>query len=108
MARHPLSGQTRDALAILAQATRAARIRRGWTSRELAERVGVSLPTIVKVERGDPGVAVGTVLEAAALVGVPLFDADPEGRRRFASHKSAELALLPAAARPRRRIADDF
>lgn len=78
------------------------------TVRELAERVGVSAPTIIKVERGDPGVAIGTVFEAATLVGVPLFDEHPDVRRSYAAQKRAELALLPAAARARREVDDDF
>jgi transcriptional regulator with XRE-family HTH domain len=103
-----VSPATTVALDILAAAIRAARLRRGWTVRELAERVGVSHPTIAKVERGDPTVAVGTMLEAATLVGVPLFDADPADRDRYGAQKRAELALLPAAARPRRTVDDDF
>ena len=99
---------TNEALSILATAIRTARLRRVWTIRELAERVGVSQPTIIKVERGDPTVAAGTMLEAATLVGVPLFDVDADDRGRYGAHKRAELALLPAAARPRRRIDDDF
>ena len=103
-----ISPLTKEALGILATVIRTARLRRGWTVRELAERVGVSQPTMIKVERGDPTVAVGTMLEAATLVGVPLFDVDADNRDRYGAHKRAELALLPAAARPRRRIDDDF
>jgi transcriptional regulator with XRE-family HTH domain len=99
---------TADALAILSASIRAARLRRGWTLRELAERVGVSKPTMLKVERGDPSVAIGTTLEAATLVGVPLFDVDDRARARYLAHKRTELALLPAAARRRRVVDDDF
>jgi len=103
-----VSKVTREALQLLAEAVRAGRLQRGWTAAELAERVGVSRPTIVSVERGDPGVAIGTVLEAAQLVGVPLFDADPDALERYRAYKRTELALLPAAARPRRKVDDDF
>ncbi len=108
MSGRVLSGVTLAALDILATAIRAARLRRGWTLRELAERVGVSEPTIIKVEQGSPTVAVGTVLEAATLVGVPLFDEDPDRRELYRAQRRAELALLPEAARPRRPIDDDF
>lgn len=103
-----ISGATVETLMLLAEAVRVGRLQRGWTVGELAERVGVSRPTIVRVERGEPGVAVGTVLEAAYLVGVPLFDADPDVRERYRAYKRTELALLPAAARPRRKVDDDF
>jgi hypothetical protein len=57
----------------------------------------------------DPIVAVGTVLEAAALVGVPLFDADPVVRQRHQELLAVELKLLPQAARtPRVEAEDDF
>ena len=68
----------------------------------------MSAPTLIKVERGDPGVAIGTVLEAAKLVGVPLFDEHPDVRERYNAQKRSDLALLPAAARPRRQVDDDF
>ena len=104
----PVSPTTAEVLSILAAAIRSGRIRRGMTVRDLAERVGVSAPTVIKVERGDPGVAIGTVLEAAKLVGVPLFDERPDVRERYNAQKRSDLALLPAAARPRRQVDDDF
>lgn len=86
---------------------RAGRIRRGWTVNALAERVGVSKPTIVKVERGDPGVAIGTVFEAAILVGVPLFHVDADTRAQHRAFQRAELTLLPGSVRER-HVDDDF
>ena len=108
MARSPASPATAEALGIIATAIRSARLRRGWTVEELAERVGVSHPTITKVERGDPSVAAGTLFEAATVLGVPLFDPDPATRERYGASKRAELALLPMAARRRRTVDDDF
>lgn len=104
----PVSPSTDEALSILAAAIRSGRIRRRMTIRELAERVGVSAPTVIKVERGDPGVAIGTVFEAAKFVGVPLFDEHPDVRFRYNAQKRSDLALLPAAARPLRPVDDDF
>ena len=103
-----MSPRATEALRMLGASIRAARKRRRWTVDELAERVGVSTPTARKVERGDPTVAVGTMFEAAVLVGVPLFDQDPTRRELFAASKSLELALLPAAIRPRAEVDDDF
>lgn len=108
MGRVVLSPEAAEALRLLATSVRAARLRRGWTVGELAERAGVSRPTMMKVEHGDPGVAVGTVLEAAVLVGVPLFDPSAEARGRYAAAKQTELALLPAAARVVPVVDDDF
>lgn len=108
MPRIVLSPETATALELLAGSIRAARLRRGWTIAELAERVGVSRPTIAKIERADPGVAIGTAFEAARLVGVPLFTESDRDRERYAAHKRVELELLPASARPRRAVDDDF
>lgn len=103
-----ISPVTSEALEILAGSVRAGRIRRGWTVAELAERVGVSVPTLRKVERGDPNVALGTALEAAVLVGVALFGDDPELRHHHLAARQRELALLPSVVRPRAEVDDDF
>ncbi len=102
-----ISPQTTEALRLIASAIRARRLRRNWSIDELATRVGGSHPTIIRLERGDPRVAVGTVLEAATLVGVPLFDEDPVARSRYQQHLAAELSLLPQAGRMRRTHVDD-
>lgn len=84
-----------------------ARRERRWTLAELAERVGVSVVTMRKVERGDPSVALGTAFEAAALVGVPLFHHDPARRSVEGEVVQSRLAVLPATVRPR-HVDDDF
>ncbi|MCY4423877.1 MAG: helix-turn-helix transcriptional regulator [Acidimicrobiaceae bacterium] len=84
-----------------------ARRERRWTLAELAERVGVSVVTMRKVERGDPSVALGTAFEAAALVGVPLFHQDSARRSVEGEVVNSRLAVLPATVRPR-RVDDDF
>ncbi len=78
------------------------------TVAELAERVGVSVPTIRKVESGDPTVAIGTAFEAATIVGVVLFDGDPTRRVLEAGRVRDQLALLPQLVRPMRPYNDDF
>jgi hypothetical protein len=60
-----------------------------------------------KVEHGELSVALGTALEAASLVGVTLYESDE--RRTLENRRIGEtLALLPSAARPLRRVDDDF
>jgi len=55
--------------------------------------------------RGSPGVAAGTVFEAAHLVGVELYG----GRRELAGSIIAnELALLPQRGRSQRAADNDF
>ena len=102
-----VSPVAREALEILGTRIRIGRIRRGWTLAALAERVGVSKPTMIRIERGDSKVAIGAVLEAAALTGVALFDPDPDVRANRRALQQAELTLLPRAVR-QRRVDDDF
>ena len=42
----------------------------GITARELAERAGVSVDTIGRLEHGDPSVGLGKVLAVARVVGI--------------------------------------
>ena len=95
-----------EALQVLGSTVRAARLQRRWTAAELAERLGVSRPTVAKIERGDPSVAVGTGFEAAALLDVALFE-DDVTRDRYGRSKRTELALLPARARRPKAVFDD-
>ena len=107
MAVATISPITTEALQLLAASIKVQRLRRHWSIDELARRVGVSHPTIINIERADPKVAVGTFLEAAVLVGVPLFDADPLVRTRRHDRLAAELKLLPKAARLSKVEPDD-
>ncbi len=96
-----------EAARLLGSRVALARRERRWTLAELAERVGVSVVTIRKVERGDPTVALGTALEAATLVGVTLFHEDPVRRSLEVEAVQARLAMLPASVR-RAAVDDDF
>lgn len=96
--RAPLPMTTR-AVTALGSLIAAGRRQRGWTAAELGERLGVSAPTVTRIEKGDPGVAVGTVFEAALLVGVRLFDVEPNELARVARDAEQRLALLPSRVR---------
>lgn len=93
---------------LLGAGVRLGRRQRRWTAAELAERIGVSETTMLKVERGDPGVRLGIAFEAAALVGVPLFDEDRSRRKLEAARIEDRLAVLPERARQPRDVDDDF
>lgn len=98
----------REAARLLGQRVHEARLERRWSQASLAERLGVTLTTVRKVERGDPSVKLGTAFEAAALLGVALFSADPGRRAAEIDRVSGRLALLPASARRAVVIDDDF
>ena len=106
--RRPYSRQTLEAVTLLGAQVRLARIERGWTIEELAERVGATHVTIRRVERGNPRVAVGVAFEAASLVGVPLFHPDHERRELEEAWVANRLALLPSRVRETRGVPDAF
>ncbi len=66
---------------------------------ELAQRVGIGVVTMRKIERGDPSVGLGLAFEAASLTGVALFH---EETARFSLEKARvedRLAVLPRRVR---------
>lgn len=104
----PYSPLTIEAGRLLGSHIATARRERRWTAAELAERVGVSRPTIHKIERGDLTVAIGAAFEAATILGVPLFGDDPTRRRLEAARLDDRLAVLPRTVRRPARVRDDF
>jgi len=93
------SRYSRDAATLLSQLIRRARIERRITVEELAERAGMSRGLVHRIEKGDLGCAIGAVFEAAAVVGVRLFDADRSRIAREISANNATMILLPQAVR---------
>ncbi len=89
--------KARHAARILGAQISAARTHRRWTTTRLAEQINVSLPTLRKIEKGDPSVSIGSVLDAAVAVGVPLFGSDVD---RLAEHIEDRIALLPGRVAP--------
>lgn len=101
------SPYTLEALELLGELVRVARRERRWKQSELAERVGVSVGTLKKVEHGDPTVAVGLVFELATLAGVPLFHPDDERLSLDLERTRARSALLPKRVVPGAGDVDD-
>ena len=103
------------AIELLGEMIRTGRIELKITGMEMASRMGASRALIQRIEKGDPGCAIGAVFEAAAITGVPLFDTDPLSERekdRLGARRAIAgemLRLLPKAARKSKRaIKDDF
>jgi len=57
-------------LADFGERLRLARLRRQLTATTVAERCAISRPTLVKVERGDPSVTLGTYLRVLVVYGL--------------------------------------
>lgn len=95
---------------LLGHLVRKARIERKISTIDVAERAGISRGLLRRVEAGDPGCAIGTVFEVAAIVGVKLFDAEPAAISRAIATNRDLLTLLPKSIRlPKgEQVNDDF
>ena len=60
---------TAQALRALGENLAIARVRRRESQRAWARRLGVSVPTLIRMERGDPGVGIGIYATALWLIG---------------------------------------
>lgn len=69
MKRQLLPSQHRM-LTTLGEQIRMARLRRDLSSEQIAERAGVSRGTLIKIERGDEGVAMGYYFRVLIALGL--------------------------------------
>src|SRR5438046_10417463 len=58
-----------QALRALGENLAIARVRRHESQRAWAKRLGVSVPTLIRMERGDPGVSAGIYVTALWMIG---------------------------------------
>ena len=100
---------TREALTLLGKQVRLARKGRRMSEHDLAARVGIARSTLQRIEKGDPSVEIGLVLEAAVLTGVDLFVPEATTLAPRISRIEDKLALMPGSIRKTpHEIDDDF
>ncbi|HVD86139.1 MAG TPA: helix-turn-helix transcriptional regulator [Solirubrobacterales bacterium] len=97
-----------EAARLLGARIRLGRRERRWTMEELAERVGIGVVTMRKIEQGDPSVGLGPAFEAANLTGVALFHEDASRLSLEAARVEDRLAVLPRLVRKPTDVDDDF
>ncbi|MCJ8498938.1 helix-turn-helix transcriptional regulator [Desulfatitalea alkaliphila] len=103
------SRYSRDAAALLGALIREARKARRLTARELADRAGISRGMLQRIEKGNLKCEIGAVFEAAAIVGVKLFDADEGALTKHLHQTTEKLSLLPKSVRKKSKaVRDDF
>lgn len=102
------SRYAQEALKLLGKEIELARKSKKITAKALAERCGISRPTLRKVERGEATVEIGVVFEAAAILGIKLFDSENvKGLHTQFIHASEKVALLPQSVRLKGRKEPD-
>ncbi|MAU39993.1 MAG: transcriptional regulator [Kordiimonas sp.] len=101
------SPYTKDAVKLLAATIRAERKKNKMTEAELADRIGVSRDFIYRMEKGDPTCAIGSVFEAAYILGIQLFDMGPSRLANELRQTEEKLTLLPKAIRKKTKVIND-
>mgnify|MGYP003585192306 FL=1 len=81
-----------DTLITWGRCVRTQRVRQKLVARDLSQRIGISEPTLRRLEKGDPGVAASVYLSALLALGVfheaihplapALYDANAAARAR--------------------------
>src|SRR5271154_6677456 len=92
-----------QALRSLGEDLAIARGRRRETQRAWAKRLGVSIPTLIRMERGDPGVGAGIYVTALWLIGRSTALADlaaPESDRGALESDGREAVARRAGRSP--------
>lgn len=100
------SRSTRFGLSLIATEIQLVRKKRKMTQADLATRVGCSRDTVRAMEAGKPTVAIAFVFEAAAMLGIELFDGADETTRRVQDNR-ALLKLMPLSVRNSKPEFDD-
>lgn len=77
-----LDESAQSALRALGAALRAERATRGLTRDQFGQRILVSRATLQRMEAGDPRVAVGYLLAAGSMLGVPVLATEVEQQGR--------------------------
>lgn len=70
LASSSLPPEAAQSLATLGEHLALARVRRNESQRQWATRIGISVPTLIRMERGDPGVGIGVYTTALWLLGL--------------------------------------
>lgn len=89
------SNHTLKATKLFAAQIKLARKKHHWSETELAERAGISRPTVRNIEQGNPATELGLYFEVATLLGVTLFHEDSSKLTAIQKDLDLQLALLP-------------
>ena len=109
IAARTYSRYTLEALSLLGMLLRTRRIEKKIGTQALAERAGISRDLLHRIEKGDPRCEIGVAFELAAILGVPLFEAEPGALTARSRDVQDRLTLLPKAVHaPRDEVKDDF
>lgn len=96
-----------NALRQLGDGIRTARLRRGWTQQDLADRAGMAVKTLRALERSPEGVTLGNCARVLAVLGMAGRLAEVADPARDELGMSLERRYMSGRARVR-GVDDDF
>ena len=103
-----LPSSAKHAVRSLGENLRIARKRREWTIAELAQKMGVSSPTVIALEKGEHTVSIGVLFSALWMLGL---ESELKGLSVFQDRPGQELmsGRLPQRIRSsKRKLNNDF
>jgi len=103
------SKPTEKTLNFLGKLIKIARAQQKMPQTELAKRLNVSRQTIIAIEKGSPKVNIGTILEAAYVLGIPLLSDDSTLINKWQSVLIGFESILPTRiVNQDKEVNDDF
>ncbi|MHB8293723.1 MAG: hypothetical protein ACYDH5_03690 [Acidimicrobiales bacterium] len=96
---HSYLPQALDAASILGLQIARTRRQRRMPAEELCRRAAISPVTLRNVERGAPTVAIGIFFDVASLLGIHLYDTEPDRLPALVTRERDRLLLLPSRVR---------
>lgn len=61
---------TQQIISVLGENIKLARLRRKYSTQQVAERADISRPTLLSIERGNPKVSIGAYIKVLAVLGL--------------------------------------
>lgn len=107
MAKRIYSAYAKDAMRLFGATIRAERKTQRMTEQDLADRIAVSRSFIKRLEKGEMSCAIGAAFEAAHILGIPLFNMEPDQLAREMSRAEEKLTLLPKAIHKKAKVIND-
>ena len=101
------SKYAQEAALLMGKHIKLGRKQKKWSEQSLADRAGISRATLQKIEKGEMSCTIGLVFEAAALVGVNLFEQDKLPLPARIEQTNDKIALLPQRIQPKTKTVDD-
>ena len=105
----PLAHASKHIIKYFGNLIKIARKERKMPTQELADRMNVSRGKVQRIEKGDPKVSIGGYIEAAVILGIPIFGSDKNNINQMSSLLCKINEFLPDSMRGKTiEVDDDF